>query len=86
MEDIKSYCSCKTGARTLGGCAHATAMIHFLTIPQLEKQSKKNSPTAKSKAKSIINVRPFKMAKIEERKAKNIEIGEETDVSDQEIE
>ena len=84
IKDIKSYCSCKTGARTLGGCAHATAMIHFLTIPQLQKQSKKKSPTAKSKAESIISVRPFKIAKIEERKAKGLVVDEdpESGVSD----
>ena len=27
IEDILSYCTCKTGARTLGGCAHSTAIL-----------------------------------------------------------
>ena len=72
IKDILSYCTCKTGSRTLGGCFHSTAILFHLTIdikPE-EASKKKNSPTAKNKLKGIIDIRPFKKKKINSKKEK----------------
>lgn len=68
IEDIHSYCSCKTGARTLGGCAHATSVLCHLTVDQVSNNSSKKSPNSKSKSSDIHNVRPLKVQKLLERK------------------
>lgn len=79
IEDIKSYCTCKTGARTLGGCAHATAMLYLLTVPQEDTSKKRNSPTSESKGRKYKKIGSFKRQLIEERKAKGLVIQEDVE-------
>ena len=30
--EIESYCSCKSGARTIGGCCHSSAILSRITL------------------------------------------------------
>ena len=32
LNDIISYCICKTGARLFGGCSHSVAILYFLVL------------------------------------------------------
>lgn len=56
-----SYCTCKIGARTLGGCAHSTAILYHLTVGSIDSV-KLPKIQANSKLRDIIDVREFKLA------------------------
>ena len=80
--DVKCYCTCKTGMRTLGGCAHSTAALYQLTVAKgLPAPSKKRpSITAQQKAENVTNVRPFKLRKKEAQKEEQQSDEEECEV------
>ena len=37
--EILTYCTCKSGARTLGGCAHSCAILYYLTVDKIGERS-----------------------------------------------
>ena len=73
IEDIWSYCTCKTGTRTLGGCAHATSILILLIISQSTESIINISPTSKFKAKTLINISEFKKTKKNQINMENME-------------
>ena len=85
MEDILSFCTCKTGARTLGGCVYATAILFHLTIEKQEVDMNDTSPLkAKNRSIDIIDIKDFKNEKKRKRGQENIE-NEETDIDEEQI-
>lgn len=72
LEDIHSYCTCKTGTRTLGGCAHSTAVLYNLTIDD-QPVIKNASIVAQKKIENIIDLSQYK----EEKKKKRQESSQE---------
>lgn len=64
VKKIRTYCTCKTGARTLGGCVHAATILSHLCIGSCNQQMR--TPNAKSKANLLTDndVRQFKRQKI----------------------
>ena len=61
-EAITTYCLCKSGARTLGGCAHSTAALYKLTCQEEEKN------VAPQKGSPLLSVSDFKKMKKKEIK------------------
>lgn len=73
-EDVLAYCTCKSGARTLGGCAHSCAILYYLTVDQ---SNEKSSVAQKRVSESgIIDLREFK------QKKKNSEVVSDSEIYD----
>lgn len=77
INEIVTYCTCKTGARTLGGCVHSTVVLYYLTVNKgdTEEPVKNIFQTAKHKTETVLDIRPFKLQKLKER-------GNQTQVDD----
>lgn len=76
ITEVKTYCTCKTGMQTLGGCVHATAVLCKLTVDRSSIGDANESPTAKMKMTTVQDIRPFKIQKMEEKKKESQELQE----------
>ena len=63
IEDILSYCTCKTGSHTIGGCA----ALYLLTVTEVPQSKKWSSMEAKTKIGFVLDVREFKREKKQQR-------------------
>ena len=59
--EILTYCTCKSGARTLGGCTHSCAILYYLTVDKIGERS--NAAQKKVSVSGVIDIRQFKLQK-----------------------
>ena len=58
-----AYCSCKAGARTLGGCAHSCAILYYLNINEQSKKEQSNTAQKRITVTKLIDLKPYKKQK-----------------------
>ncbi len=76
MDNSRNNLTC-SGQQTLGGCAHATAVLCKLTVDRGSiVNTPSESPTAKMKMMTVQDIRPFKIQKVEEKKKEGQELPE----------
>src|SRR5205814_10734354 len=67
-ENINSYCTCKSGARTVGACAHIIACLYWIYLKinniTMEEEEKKTTNIKNS----ITDLKTFKNAKKKKKK------------------
>jgi hypothetical protein len=74
ITNILAYCTCKAGARTLGGCAHSVAILYYLTANCGDNTlDKPNTSKKRVTASNVIDLKSFKTQKILERKMESKE-------------
>lgn len=78
VEQILSYCTCKSGARTLGGCAHSCAILYHLTIHDDKLGNKPNTAKKRVSTSGTIDLKSYKAQKMEEIEEKK-NLSEEDD-------
>ena len=61
--DTISYCTCKSGLRTIGGCAHVVAQLFFLYHQNAGEDLPPLVPQSRASAKDIINISDFASAR-----------------------
>ena len=54
MRDTLSYCSCKSGARVVGGCTHAVSVLYYL-CQKFEVSPPETSPEASPEASTDVS-------------------------------
>ena len=59
--DILTYCTCKAGARTLGGCAHSCAILYHLTVDKCGERP--NAAHKRVNLSGVVDIREFKLQK-----------------------
>ena len=55
--EIESYCSCKSGARTIGGCCHSSAILSRITLGKYSEDIVKIRKKKRKKFDSVIDIR-----------------------------
>lgn len=83
VTDILSYCTCKAGARTLGGCAHSCAILYHLTIGS-DRGSLNKANTAKKRVLSsgAIDLKSYKIQKMKESKDESPDVIDDSQLLD----
>jgi predicted XRE-type DNA-binding protein len=56
MNDVFTYCSCKSGSRVTGGCAHSIAVLTYLVEPDQKKLRSRSILSIAQSAKSRASV------------------------------
>ena len=81
MDQILTWCSCKAGAKTLGGCVHACAILYHLTVVEgNDDQNRPNSAKRRVKKTNIIDLTPYKAQKKQNMEDSEIQQIEETEM------
>ena len=63
IHDILAYCTYKTGARTLGGCAHSSEVLYYLTVNKSIILDKPNTTQKRVSISGVIDLHKFKAQK-----------------------
>lgn len=70
VNNILSYCTCKAGARTLGGCAHSCAILYHLTITDdSDHENKPNTSQKRLSTSGIIDLKTYRAKKKKENQS-----------------
>ena len=78
VEKILSYCTCKSGARTMGGCAHSCAILYYLSNHNdIEDPDQPNTAKKRVSASGVIDLKDYKQQKIIEGEISDNEAMEE---------
>ena len=58
--EIESYCSCKSGARTIGGCCHSSSILARVTLRKYDENIEEIRKRKRKKFQNIINIKKRK--------------------------
>ena len=80
IKQLITYCTCKSGARTLGGCAHSCTILYHLTAKDDNSQLEPvNSSKKRVLASGAIDLKSFKTQKMEKLKMTEENLQEDDD-------